>query len=145
MSPEYKPSPECSIRKDSNINKLYGNPTLHVFLNLAMYTLGITTSVSYVNSKWEKDLVDKGYAEYNSKTKAFNLCSADEIVINTNDKTVIGDVPFGISTASTYIKYLLNEVKDRKQEIDILEKQLFEKENLLEKHKKSTENHKKSG
>jgi hypothetical protein len=111
------------------------SPTFNLILNIGFYIIGTASSVAYVNNKWEKTLVDKGYAEYDRKTKQWYLCSADEIVINTNDKSVIGDVPFGIESASVYIKYLLSELKNYKQQVEITEKQLLEKELLLEKAK----------
>jgi hypothetical protein len=119
---------------------LVTSPLFRTLVNVSFYVLGSAVSTVVVNNQWERSLVDKGYAEYNNKTKEWYLCSADQIVLNTNDKSVIGDVPFGISTASSYIKYLLNEVKDQKQQVDVLEKQLFEKESLLEKHRKVSKN-----
>ncbi len=130
-------SPECNNRNKSSMIKLITNPLVET---LVYVSIGITASIAIVNHQWEKALVDKGYAEYNNKTKEWYLCSADQIVLNTNDKSVIGDVPFGVTSASSYIKYLLNELKDQRQQVDILEKQLFEKENLLEKHRKVSKN-----
>ena len=111
-------------------------PTLTFWLNITCYLAGTTSSIVYINNKWEQNLVNQGYAEYHPKTKQFHLCTPDEIVVNTNDKTVIGEVPVGIGTASVYIKFLLSELKNSKQEVDILQQQLFEKETILEKIKK---------
>lgn len=108
---------------------------LSIIVALTSYMLGSMAGAVYMNNEWEKTLVNKGYAEYHCKTKQWNLCSPDEIVVNANDRNTIGDVPFGIDTASAYIKYLLSELKNYKQLNEILEKQLFEKETLLEKHK----------
>ena len=121
----------CSLK-----SSFYSRPLINTVINISLYMLGAASTTAYVNNQWERTLVDKGYAEYNNKTKEWYLCSADQIVLNTNDKTVIGDVPFGITTASTYIKFLLNELKDRKQTVEVLEKQLVEKEMIIEKARK---------
>lgn len=102
--------------------------------------LGITISVNYNNNKWQQALLDKGYAEYNSKTGHWQLCTHEQILLNTNNILSKEDGNKSKVTLENYARTLENELKEQRQTINNLEIQTFEQEKLLEKHRKVNEN-----
>jgi hypothetical protein len=114
--------------------------TLTTIISLLAGCLGITVSVNLNNNKWQQALLDKGYAEYNSKTGKWQLCTHEQLLLNTNDiLSSNGDNKTKV-TLENYVRTLEGEVKDQRQVINNLEIQTFEQEKMLEKHRKVNEN-----
>ncbi len=41
--------------------------------------------IKITDNAWKKELLKRGYAEYDKKTGLFSLCSPDDVLFNLND------------------------------------------------------------
>lgn len=107
-----------------------------ILVVVGMYIGGNLAGKYISDSKWQRDLLEKGYGEYDKKSGRWQLCEPEVVLLNRNTDA-IKILNGGTVTINDYLKIVENDLKDAQNRIETQAKELIEQDLQLDKYKKS--------
>ena len=107
-----------------------------VVISVLSLVAGIAVGKDRSDDKWKKELLEKGYAEFDKKTGEWHLCEPEVVLFNHDEqaqKTLHG----GTVTIKDYIAYVETDLKRVQDKVEEQAKELIEQDLLIEKYKKN--------
>ena len=107
-----------------------------VVISVLSLVAGIAVGTDRTDDRWKKDLLDKGYAEFDKRSGEWRLCEPEVVLFNQNEqayKLLNG----GTITIKDYVAYVETDLKRTQDRVEEQAKELIEQDILLEKYKKN--------
>lgn len=97
---------------------------------------GISVGTGRTDDKWHKELLEKGYGEYNKKTGEWQLCEPEVVLFNQSEQA-LRTLNGGTVTIKDYVAYIETDLKRAQERVEEQAKELIEQDILIEKYKKN--------
>ena len=107
-----------------------------VVISVLSLVAGIAVGTDRTDDRWKKDLLEKGYGEYNKRSGEWQLCEPEVVLLN-HDTHAIQILNGGTVTIKDYLVIVEGDLKRVQEKVEEQAKELIEQDLLLEKYKKS--------
>ena len=107
-----------------------------VIISVLSIVAGIAVGKDRSDDRWKKDLLERGYGEYNKRSGEWQLCEPEVVLLN-HDTHAIQILNGGTVTIKDYLVIVEGDLKRVQDKVEEQAKELIEQDLLLEKYKKS--------
>lgn len=107
-----------------------------VVISVLSLVAGIAVGKDRSDDRWKKDLLERGYGEYNKRSGEWQLCEPEVVLLN-HDTHAIQILNGGTVTIKDYLAVVEIDLKRVQDKVEEQAKELIEQDLLLEKYKKN--------
>ena len=107
-----------------------------IVISVLSLVAGIAVGTDRSDDRWKKDLLERGYGEYNKRSGEWQLCEPEVVLLN-HDTHAIQILNGGQVTIKDYLVIVEGDLKRVQDKVEEQAKELIDQDLLLEKYKKS--------